>query len=444
MKRCVAGLSLILLLALPWAALSQQVDRNHDTNKEKGGPTPQIQPDQKTNPKPQPVSRPLPPSRPVVESHFSVPRTVRPSTPIDQWNETRAVEINVSQPSGTWNGYENPPQVQAEFMPRDMAPGEDNSLQVSPAPPAESVPNVRSNAPHQHHPYQPGYVRKKLQKLGVAKIPYPLSDRSQLLDDDRSHSIIRVPRKGSNHQVLTAKALSPRNFNDGLVRGPMSLIDQDSWRQTINQLNLSETKPNHYYWHTTKSFNYCHYLDASGNQWYGWYAGDSYFWTRCYGDLWWWYDPDFNRWCFWSEGWWWWQDPYHVGDLYFYNGDQYIPCNSANDKVEVTTIMTPNPVITVSPDGTRQVKVVGEGQDAFLYDATVPPAFTPIYLASKVQKVEFVDPGDGGPDEINVTLSDGTVNYFDLQGSPQETTAMSEGTSPPPNTGAGDIPSANP
>jgi hypothetical protein len=329
-------------------------------------------------------------------------------------------------------------------MPRELSPTSNADLPVTPASPAGQVPTLRSSAPHQHHPYQPGYVRKKLQKLGVAKVPYPLTNRSQLLDDDRAHSIIRAPRKGPDRRPLTATALSPRTYNDNLVRAQMSLIDQDSWRKTINQLNLSETQPNRYYWHKSKSFNYCHYLDASGSQWYGWYAGDNYFWTRCYGDLWWWYDSDFNRWCFWNEGWWWWQDPYHVGDLYFYNGDQYIACNSANDQVEVTTAGVPNPVVTFSPDRTRQVKIFGNGQDAFLYDTAVPPSFNPIYLASKVQKVEFVDPGDGGPYEIDLTLEDGTLNYFDLQGNPLETTAMNTGAAPSPDANAGTIPSTNP
>jgi hypothetical protein len=438
MKQFKSWLSLFLWVAFPCSLLAQQVDWSRTKAESKTTSTPTAQPED--NAKPQSESRPATPSRPVVGSNFSNPRTVRPSTPIDQWTGNRAVEIDVSQPSGTWDTLENPPQLQTEFIPQNLAASSNADLTISPASSADEAPALRSRAPHQHHPYQPGYVRKKLQKLGVAKIPYPLTKRSQLLDDDRAHSIIRTPRKGPGHQLLTATALSPREYNDQLVRGPMSLIDQDDWRKAINQWNLTETKPNHYYWHETKSFNYCHYLDTSGNQWYGWYAGNNYFWTRCYGDLWWWYDTDFNRWCFWSEGWWWWQDPYHVGDLYFYNGDQYIPCNSANDQVEVTTAAISNPVSIVSPDSTRLIKILGTEQDAFLYDTNVPAAFKPMYLASKVQKVLFVDPGDGGPYEIDLTLADGTVNFFDLQGNPLETTAMGDGTIPAPDPSSGNLP----
>ncbi len=445
MNRWFASGLLILGASFPSFLWAQQVNRPAPVKDQ-----PTAIPQAVTKPQPQvqtqSPARPIPVSRPSAGTNFSIPRPVRPSTPINQWNESRAVQIDVSQPSGTWDSQVYAPQVQTEFVPQDLNATSDTTLRINPADSGSptGAPTVRSSAHHQHHPYQPGYVRKKLQKLGVASIPYPLANRAQLLDDDRAHSIIRAPRKGPDHRSLAAKPMSPREYNDELVRGPMSLIDQDPWRKSINQWNLSEVKPNHYYWHKDKSFNICHFLDASGNQWYGWYSGGSYFWTRCYGDHWWWYDSDFNRWCFWNDGWWWWQDPYHVGDLYFYNGAQYIPCNSANDQVEVTTVGLPNPVVTANADGTRVVKVMGAGQDAFLYDTAVPPDFNPVYLASKVQKVEFVDPGDGGAMEIDVTLSDGTLNYFDLQGNPLETTAMQPGTIPTEDPGAGTIPPPNP
>jgi hypothetical protein len=440
MNRWIKTIPVLFLMMAPFWLKAQQASRNQVVPQVKSTPTPQpISP-----PQAQPLAKPTVPSRPIVSSRFTVPRTVRPSTPIDQYNENRQVQIDVSQPSGAWDSQPSPSQVQIEFVPQNLNATADMGLSISPATSNDSYPSVTSQIHHQHHPYQPGYVRKKLQKLGVAHIPYPLTNRAQLLDDDRAHSVIRVPHKGPDHQPLAATPISPRDYNDELVRGPMSLIDQDSWRKAINQLNLTENKPKHYYWHKDKGFNYCHYLDESGNQWYGWYSGNSYFWTRCYGDLWWRYDSEFNRWCFWYDGWWWWQDPYHVGDLYFYNGDQYIACNSANDNMLVTTAITPNPVTFASPDGTRQVKIFGVGQDAFLYDTAVPQSFQPVYLASKVQMVEFEDPGDGGPNEIYVTLSDGTVNYFDLQGTPLETTAMDNVAVPSSDSGIVNPPAGNP
>jgi hypothetical protein len=236
------------------------------------------------------------------------------------------------------------------------------------------------------------------------------------MDTDKTHSTIRFPQKGADHQAITAAAVSPRHFNDDVVRNNMKLVNSGEWQARINGFNSTENQPGHYYWHNDDGINYCHYLDASGYHWYGWYVGSQYFWTRNFNGRWWWYDSDFNRWCFWNNDFWWWQDPNHVGDLYCYNNDTYIPCNSAEDQVVVTAPADSSMQTITSPDGTRLVKLDQQTQDAFLYDTANPPGFDPVYLASGVESVEFSDASNGRPMEIILKLNDGSFDLFDEQG----------------------------
>jgi len=198
----------------------------------------------------------------------------------------------------------------------------------------------------------------------------------------------------------------------------MSIVNGDAYRQRFVTENASERQANHYYWHKDKDLNYCHYIDGSGYHWYGWYAGDRCFWTRNYAGRWWWYDTEYSRWNFWNDGFWWWQDPYHVGDLYCYNNDSYIPTNSADDQIVVTSTDQSSGTSFNSPDATRTVKIVATTQDAFLYDTANPPTFDPIYLASGVQNVQFSDTKNGRPLEIILKLNDGSFDMFDGQGNP--------------------------
>jgi hypothetical protein len=283
--------------------------------------------------------------------------------------------------------------------------------------------NIRAFAPSgtqaaaavHHHAYTAGYVRKKLQTIGVKKEPGYITDRGELVDTDRAHSVIHTPETGPGGVQVTAASISARHYNDPVVRAQMKVVVQASMRDRVAQYNQLETQQNHYYWHTDNGFNYCHYVDNWGYHWYGWYVGSQYFWTRNYANRWWWYDTDYNRWCFWNAGFWWWQDPAHVGDLYCYNNDAYIPCNSAEDQIVVTTDDASAGTVYTSPDGTRQVKVISDSQDAFLYDTSAQPAFAPIYLASKVTNVEFSS-NSGRPLEIVLSLGDGTFDMFDSQG----------------------------
>jgi hypothetical protein len=204
-----------------------------------------------------------------------------------------------------------------------------------------------------------------------------------------------------------------------MVTAQMAYINSGALNDSLAQMNQAETRAGHYYWHTGDRFNYCHYVDSWGYHWYGWYAGESCFWTRYYADRWWFYDDNLDRWCFWDNGFWWWQDPFHVGDLYLYDytNDQYIPADSSQDAV-VSTVQAGNETVYRSPDGTRMVKVEVNGGDSFLMDTAIPPSFNPIYLASQVTNVQFSDTSDGSPLQVMLTLSDGSSDVFDDQGNP--------------------------
>jgi hypothetical protein len=269
-----------------------------------------------------------------------------------------------------------------------------------------------------HHPYSPGYVRQKLQKLGVTQEPSYITDRAEIVHTDREHSRVPMPAQGPDHLALKATLAAPRGADGLRLRQHMDLVSRPEWHERLGGFERDEDRPGRYYWHHDDGFDYCHYQDRYGYHWYGWYLGDRCFWTRYYSGRWWWYDTDFDRWSFYNDGFWWWQDPYHVGDLYCYNEGAYIPVNSLEDQIVVTQPSTVAVTQFASPDGTRMVKLVDVSEDAFLYDTAVPPSFNPIYLASGVQRVEFSNTNNGRPLEIVLKLNDGSFDLFDGQGQP--------------------------
>jgi hypothetical protein len=305
---------------------------------------------------------------------------------------------------------------------------------AGPAMRQQSVKDIKTpgmkavNAIH-HHQYTEGYVRKKLQKLGVKSEPNYITNRSEVIHTDRVHSMIQMPKFGMNKESISATVMSSRNFNDLSVRNHMSMVSNSDWQARIRTFNHDENRANQYYWHKDKGFNYCHYIDDSGYHWYGWYVGNHYFWNRYYSGRWWWYDADFDRWCFWNNNFWWWQDPYHMGDLYCYDNDVYIPANSDDDQVVVTEPDNSSMQSFSSPDGSRMVKIDNDTQDAFLYDTAVDRTFDPVYLASGVKSVQFSTAGVGSPLEIILTLNDGSFDMFDGLGNAYNITQPDSGAS---------------
>jgi hypothetical protein len=78
--------------------------------------------------------------------------------------------------------------------------------------------------------------------------------------------------------------------------------------------------------------------------------------------------------------------------------------------------------VYVSEDGTREVRIVGERRDAFLYDTAETPSFEPEYLASDVKEVVFNSATDGALQIMLVVekTADGrterSFRVFDAQG----------------------------
>jgi hypothetical protein len=304
------------------------------------------------------------------------------------------------------------PQAQANRQPN--AP----QAQAFHQPGVARAPGVREATAVRHHAYTPGYVRKKLSNIGVKTEPRYITDRSEIISTDRAHSRIGMPSTGPRGGAFKANLVSSRQFNGSLVRTQMTAVNRPEYMQRIDRENLTETQRGRYYWHTDGGFSYSHYIDNSGYHWYGWYAGDQFFWTRNYDGRWWWYDEAYNRWNFYNDDYWWWQDPYHVGELYVYNNDSYIPANSADDPVVVSGTETSDDAVYTSPDGKRVVKIVPGDGDAFLYEGAETQNFTPIYLASGVQSMQYSDVNNGRPLEIMLKLNDGSWDLFDAEGHP--------------------------
>jgi hypothetical protein len=333
------------------------------------------------------------------------------------------IHMNRSRPAGQQPSYGN---VQwnhtAQTRARSAAPAQ--RVQATRQLNAKPVAGIRSANVVHHHAYTQGYVRKSLSKIGVKTEPSHITERSEMVTSDRAHSTINYPTTGPKGEAIRGSLVNPRKFNSPAVRAQMSLVNRPAFSQQIGRLNASENVNGRTYWHSGNGFNYAHYVDNSGHHWYGFYGGNQYFWTQNYAGRWWWYDTGFNRWCFYNNNYWWWQDPYHLGDLYCYDDDSYIPANSADDQIVVNGTEGANEAVYKSPDGSRMVKLVQSDGDAFLYDTAAVPTFDPIYLASGVQNVQYSNPNNGRPLEIILTLNDGSFDLFGADGRPYNVEAQ--------------------
>jgi len=235
-------------------------------------------------------------------------------------------------------------------------------------------------------------------------------------------------------------------MNGAVVRSQMSVVARPQLTAQISVYNRTEVVPNHYYWHTYNGWNYCHYYDPYGYHWYGWYVGNSCFWSRYWSGHYWWWDPAYYHWCYWNDGWWWWQDPANVNAVYVYDNGNYVNAASVGETASAdapsnapsgegmdssnsngqpgpdpadSTAKTLPPVsvdkVLNSKDGTRQVKIIGG--DAFLYDTVASDNDSkPVFLSDNVQSVKFLPTKNGNPPGVAVTLTDRTVQTYDSEG----------------------------
>jgi hypothetical protein len=261
-------------------------------------------------------------------------------------------------------------------------------------------------------------VPSRLSSLGVRTMPHSVLN-TQMPDVTSRSPRLAYPTTGANGAALRASAVTPRS-NSSFVQSHMSTFAGSRvFMGQVHGFNRTENGAGHFYWHNWNGSNYCHYCDFNGCNWYGCYAGGFCFWSCYYGDNWWWYDGGYGRWCYWDNDNWWWQNPYDVNQTYMYDNGDYVSAD--NSQASTPTGVTTNNLsqgVYDSKDGTRQVKVTGDKQDAFLFDKSNPPAFQPVYLSSGVKEVHFSNPTNGQPPRIMVVLADGSFALFDDSGQP--------------------------
>jgi hypothetical protein len=260
-------------------------------------------------------------------------------------------------------------------------------------------------------------VPAHLQTMGVRTMPHSVLNTQMPNMAEKSSGLV-YPRTGSNGSAIRASAVTPRS-NSAFVQSHMSTFANNrSFRSHVNGFNRTENQAGHYYWHNGNGFNYCHYRDGYGCNWYGCYDGGNCFWSCYYGDNWWWYDQTNACWDYWDNNNWWYQNPYNVNQIDVYNNGDYVPADDSqtSSPTAAAPINNGSQGVYESQDGTRQVKVTGDDRDAFLFDQSNPPVFKPVYLSSGVQDVKFSNSQNGKPLQIAVVLADGSFDLFDDRG----------------------------
>lgn len=206
-------------------------------------------------------------------------------------------------------------------------------------------------------------------------------------------------------------------------RDHMDRIGRDDFRQNIHREQDHWNDRDHdYHWHDWNGYRVCHHYDEFGYHWWGFYVGETYFWTRYWNDGYWWYDPYYHRWVYLRDGQWWWQGP---DGAYVYTGGWYYRYGPGTGGVIMTPDPTPpvevppgdntppvNQTSAYSLDGTRSVQILGDAKDAYLYDLTVTDPSDPKaagrWLASGVEDAKFLNDGNGGVNQIVLTVKDET------------------------------------
>ncbi|HVM33681.1 MAG TPA: hypothetical protein VMU88_11145, partial [bacterium] len=202
----------------------------------------------------------------------------------------------------------------------------------APSPAGNHLVSTDRPRPEAYNPKRFSTVRSssvavpgRFKTLGVHSAPRPLADRSYYVATSREHSRIELPTRGPDGHALKFHVAARTEIGSPLVQRHMAALGAGPEMGRINHYNAVETRPNYYYWHSYNGYRYCHYYDNWGYHWYGWYLGDTCFWTRYYWGNWWWYDGAAARWCYWHDGGWWWNDPYNTSTVYIYVNGDYQP-----------------------------------------------------------------------------------------------------------------------
>lgn len=194
-------------------------------------------------------------------------------------------------------------------------------------------------------------------------------------------------------------------------RDHITIINNTTIINNMNGIHRGWNSNDHGYgWYEWNGYRTCHHYDTFGFHWWGFYVGNSYFWTRYSGDRYWWYDPYYNRWVYLHDGRWWWQDPVTPTVVYVIIDNNYYRyqdnAGTIVTRPDPTTPVVAPPAEPAAPapapdqdtmyslDGTRSVQILGENKDAYLYDLTAEDsngaAAGGRWLASGVKSAKFV------------------------------------------------------
>ncbi len=309
-------------------------------------------------------------------------------------DERREERKQKRQPEQRKPKQERPKAQKQQQKPRPAKPGQRFQAKLPPPPPPRrppaGVPVPRRAAP---------------------RAPEPIAEKSQLV---RDHHEPPTPPPGT-----AAMTAAP---NHAFIERRQPVV------QVIQARENGERERGRFYWHYESGLRYCHYFDAWGAHWYGFYAGPRFYWTRRWYNRWWWYDPVWARWAYWHGDYWWWQDP--GGVMYVYMDSQYVPYASLPLQsyaggpaatIQVTASPPPAASTSAAPvqlyysdDGARMAQIVGDDRGAYLYDSSV--SGTPSYIAQLSTGAASVQFSSGA---ITVSRLDGTSASFDSEGRPQ-------------------------
>ena len=288
-----------------------------------------------------------------------------------------------------------------------------------PAPKAKAAPKPKPK-PQPRRP--PAGVPAPVVRPPVVPAPQPVRDVRHILRDRRGPPA--PPLDEAGRPVTPAPTTAAPNHALIEARRPVVRVIQERERD--------EHVRGRYYWHHEGGVRYCHYFDAWGAHWYGFYAGPRFYWTRRWYNRWWWYDPVGARWVYWHSGYWWWQDPLAPGALYVYMDGNYVPYGSLVSYAggpAASVPLTPNPPpqqvqastapvqLYYSDDGSRMAQIVGDDRGAYLYDSSV--SGTPSFLAELSTGASSVRFSSSPVSQILVQRLDGTWALFDGDGKPQ-------------------------
>ena len=214
-------------------------------------------------------------------------------------------------------------------------------------------------------------------------------------------------------------------------RGDLGPLDDRNITGRIGDIDRGWDRNDHgYRWYDWDGRQVCHHYDQWGYNWWGFYVGSAYFWTRYYDDMFWWYDPYWHRWCWMDNDRWWWQNP--NGAIYIVEGGNYYRYNDDGGTVVVVPDQTPpitpppgqvnvgNGASYYSADGSRMITIDPTDGSAYLYAPSAPAGDALAqgrFLASGVSTAQFAYSQGTTLQQINLTFSDGvTTGVVDPNG----------------------------